>query len=63
MLSPRRSHRISRMGISLIAIVILVALGLMVLALRGEEDTWLCRNGAWVRHGQPAAPMPQEPCL
>ncbi|MDD3897243.1 MAG: hypothetical protein PHU04_05420 [Candidatus Peribacteraceae bacterium] len=26
------------------------------------EDTWLCNDGTWVKHGNPAAPMPEVPC-
>jgi uncharacterized membrane protein len=26
------------------------------------EDDWICRDGQWVKHGQPAAPMPTTPC-
>ena len=26
------------------------------------EDTWICQNGEWVKHGNPSAPMPTEPC-
>jgi uncharacterized membrane protein len=26
------------------------------------EDNWICQNGAWVKHGQPSFPAPQEPC-
>ncbi|MBM3205336.1 thermonuclease family protein [Candidatus Shapirobacteria bacterium] len=35
------------------------------LGLRGltGEDTWLCQNGQWVKHGQPSAPKPTTPCL
>lgn len=31
-------------------------------AFSGPEDTWICDNGAWVRHGNPRAQMPNEPC-
>lgn len=27
-----------------------------------REDTWICSDGQWVRHGSPYAPMPTEPC-
>lgn len=26
------------------------------------EDSWVCRNGAWVRHGNPSGPRPQSGC-
>lgn len=29
----------------------------------GNEDTWICQNGEWVKHGNPSASMPETPCL
>ncbi len=26
------------------------------------ENTWICKNGEWVKHGHPSAPMPSYPC-
>lgn len=31
--------------------------------LDGPEDTWICENGAWVRHGNPKAEQPTKTCL
>ena len=28
----------------------------------GSEDTWLCRDGEWVKHGVPAKPAPTTGC-
>jgi len=28
----------------------------------GAEDAWICVEGEWIRHGNPAKPMPTEPC-
>jgi len=36
--------------------------GLGFVFLRGNEDTWVCSDGAWVKHGNPAAEMPNIPC-
>lgn len=45
-------------------LVILAALVFVFLMfLRGDEDTWLCQNGQWVKHGQPSAPQPTTQCL
>ena len=45
---------------TLVAVVLVSTVMLMV---RGdEESTWLCRNGVWVAHGNPSAPMPTEEC-
>jgi len=43
----------------IIAVLVVVFLALL---LRGEEDTWLCQNGQWVRHGNPSAPAPTGTC-
>ena len=32
------------------------------IVLRGNEDSWICANGAWTRHGNPAASMPTSTC-
>lgn len=45
-------------------VVVVVALG-AVLGVRlfsGDEDTWLCEDGAWVKHGNPTAEMPTSGC-
>lgn len=47
-------------------LVLALAGGFTVLALRftlgGSEDTWLCQDGQWVKHGNPSAAMPVEGC-
>ncbi len=43
-------------------IVIMVAVGAFLLIIRGSEDTWLCRDGQWIKHGVPSAPMPSSGC-
>lgn len=42
-----------------IAVIAIIA---AILFLRGDEDTWICENGQWVKHGSPSAPMPIELC-
>lgn len=34
----------------------------LLLFLRAQEDTWICQNGGWERHGVPSAPMPTSVC-
>ncbi len=50
----------------LISILTISVLGLAVLFLRfgigGDEDTWLCQNGQWVKHGKPLALEPVKGC-
>lgn len=43
------------------AIVLAIVVGLIITA-RISEDTWLCQNGQWVKHGNPDTAMPTEPC-
>ncbi|MCX6791279.1 MAG: GerMN domain-containing protein [Candidatus Gribaldobacteria bacterium] len=49
----------------LIIIFGLFLVGIIFLAIRflsGPEDSWLCQNGVWVKHGQPSEPMPSVIC-
>ncbi len=32
------------------------------LLVGGGEDTWICVDGEWIRHGVPSAPMPEGGC-
>src|SRR3989339_374420 len=48
-----------------IIVVALIAFLIILAALifaRGQEDTWLCENGRWIKHGQPTAAEPTEAC-
>ncbi|HOW60271.1 MAG TPA: Gmad2 immunoglobulin-like domain-containing protein [Candidatus Moranbacteria bacterium] len=50
---------------SLIIIGAVALLFLIILAVRffsGPEDGWVCNENKWVKHGNPSAPMPKEPC-
>jgi hypothetical protein len=50
----------------LILISAIFVLGLVVLFFRfgigGNEDTWICQNGQWVKHGAPSALEPAKGC-
>jgi hypothetical protein len=49
----------------LIALIALFAAAAIVLGLRlccGDEDTWLCQDGQWIKHGNPSSPKPTAPC-
>ncbi|MFH0770889.1 MAG: hypothetical protein V1926_05975 [Candidatus Peregrinibacteria bacterium] len=41
---------------------LLLCAGAVLSVLRNPEDSWLCGQGQWVRHGQPSNPMPEESC-
>jgi len=47
-------------------IFFLILAGTLMLVACGrlatDEDTWLCTNQGWMKHGNPSAPMPTEPC-
>lgn len=30
--------------------------------LGGLEDSWICDNGQWIKHGKPSYPKPENPC-
>jgi putative hemolysin len=46
----------------LIAVAIILVAVVTLRFLSGYEDTWICDNGAWVRHGNPSKPMPTSGC-
>lgn len=48
--------------IALVIVVVLCAGIGGLIFLRGDEDTWLCSSGQWVKHGNPSAPQPTTPC-
>lgn len=47
-------------------IFVIAALAAVLLTIRflfgGLEDTWICDGGQWVKHGNPSASIPTEPC-
>lgn len=48
-------------------VVILIALvtifGVAIITrLYSPEDTWVCKDGQWVKHGVPTASAPDEVC-
>lgn len=46
----------------IIMLAIVFAVILAIRFLSGPEDTWICQNNEWVKHGQPSGPKPTEPC-
>ncbi len=49
--------------IIILIVIIFLAIGI-VLGVRflTGEDSWICVDGKWVKHGNPSAPMPIEEC-
>jgi len=51
----------TRKKIFVIIIVVIVVLFIW-LFIGGPEDTWICENQQWVKHGAPYAPKPEGLC-
>jgi len=49
-------------GIFLIVLIFFVLLFVRFI-FGGDEDTWICRDGKWIKHGNPSFPPPEEVCL
>jgi len=46
-----------------LGVVVILAVGVLgIRFLSSPEDTWLCENGEWVKHGSPSASIPKEAC-
>jgi hypothetical protein len=45
-----------------LAIIIALAVFPLFILLRGNEDTWICSNGEWVKHGNPSSVKPETVC-
>jgi hypothetical protein len=46
----------------ILAVIILVVLIIAVIRFSSPEDDWTCKNGTWVRHGNPSEPSPITFC-
>lgn len=49
--------------IILIIILFIALAGAALILLRGAEDTWVCGQMGWEKHGHPSAPQPAGQCL
>lgn len=45
--------------LGIILVVLIVVVGARVLS---PEDNWICKDGSWVKHGNPPGPMPTGSC-
>lgn len=47
-----------------IFLIVFIVLIIAIIGIRlfSGEDNWICQDGQWVKHGNPSAPMPTEPC-
>lgn len=46
----------------IVIFILLASLFVFRFVFGGSEDTWICESGEWVRHGNPDAKKPEEPC-
>ncbi|MBU1164183.1 hypothetical protein KKA15_01300 [Patescibacteria group bacterium] len=58
-MSSTNAPQVKKIAVTIgIIAIALVGLVLIMMFVRGEEDTWLNINGNWVKHGVPSAPPP-----
>jgi len=43
--------------------VLIAVIFILRFVLNGGEDTWICVDGSWVKHGQPKNPAPITGCV
>lgn len=55
----RKNVLIIIFGIVFIGIILIFTLRFII---GGDEDTWICVNNQWVKHGNPSSPSPKEGC-
>ncbi len=46
----------------LVGVLLVLLLAIAGIRLISGEDNWLCRDGQWIKHGNPSAPMPSIEC-
>lgn len=49
--------------IIIFGLVIIIAVFAVRFIFGGNEDAWICEEGLWVKHGNPAGAKPTKPCL
>jgi hypothetical protein len=48
---------------TLLALFVAICLWLSVrFTFGGDEDTWICSENVWVKHGNPSVPQPTGGC-
>lgn len=50
-----------KVNIIIVAVIVVLIVLLGIRFLSGEDD-WICKNGEWIKHGNPSAPKPTKPC-
>lgn len=49
-------------NVIIVVIAVLFVWFFIRFVIGGPEDTWICDNQQWVKHGAPSAPKPQGQC-
>jgi len=52
----------SKKTITIVIVILFVIIFFIGLRFLSGEDDWICQNGEWVKHGQPAGPPPSLTC-
>ena len=47
---------------SALVLILFLALALFSVRLFSGEDDWMCKDGQWIKHGQPSFAAPSVPC-
>ncbi len=47
----------------LLGVIILILLVAVILRLSSNEDSWICENGEWQKHGYPRDAKPNRACV
>ena len=47
-----------------IIVILVIIISIIVLGIRflSGEDNWMCKNGQWIKHGNPSSVMPTSSC-
>lgn len=48
--------------IFIILLIILVLITVVIIRFSSPEDTWICQNGIWIKHGNPRQSQPTITC-
>ena len=48
--------------IIIIIVICVLAAGVILLRILSGEDSWICKDGEWVKHGNPSIAQPQTRC-
>lgn len=51
--------------IILILAIVIIAIIFIIIAVKllSKEDSWICSNGKWIKHGNPSASAPNDFCF